>query len=175
MKTKGFLIIAIYLILVLPVKAAVYKDEARPLIYGVHYGKVLFYGMPVFDELKAGEDHPLKIHDKKIVSFVFTNFIVVKKGVNFGIVYTLEISPPEVTADGKITVIHRIRHPIMHNQTTDEYKMGSRYEQKIVPGRPVIFLFQFDEDRELVDGEFIFEVWYKDTLVVEKSFLLYLP
>jgi hypothetical protein len=98
------------------------------------------------------------------------------KGTYLGFQYRLSRLPPELENTKEIELRRVLIHPEMtlpDGSTTT----GSDYtvRRKIKLGKVNAYdAYGFHEDYELVEGEWAFQLWYKDNLLVEQKFTTYL-
>ena len=99
------------------------------------------------------------------------------KGTYLGFQYRISRLPPELE-DTRVIELRRVLiHPEMalpDGSTTT----GSDYpvQRKIKLGQVNSYdAYGFHEDYELVEGEWAFQLWYKDNLLVEQTFTTYWP
>jgi len=99
------------------------------------------------------------------------------KGGYLGFQYGLSKLPPELENTREIELRRVLTHPEMtlpDGSTTT----GSDYtvRRKIKLGQVTSYdAYGFHEDYELVEGEWAFQLWYQDDLLVEKKFTTYWP
>jgi hypothetical protein len=99
------------------------------------------------------------------------------KGTYLGFQYRLSRLPPELENTEAIELRRVLIHPEMtlpDGSTTT----GSDYSvrRKIKLGQVTSYdAYGFHEDYELVEGEWAFQLWYQDDLLVEKKFTTYWP
>lgn len=104
----------------------------------------------------------------KGVRFVeFTNDIPAKLGTGFGLQYVINSSPK----GARLNVTNVIRFP----GDGLEAPGGRRYEvseeeRTITLGERDFYGYAFDEEWEIIPGEWVFEVWYKNARLIRKTF-----
>ena len=99
------------------------------------------------------------------------------KGTYLGFQYRISDLPPEL----ENTRVIKLRRVLMHPEMTlpdGSATTGSDYmvTRKIKLGQVNSYdAYGFHEDYELVAGEWAFQLWYRDTLLVEQIFTTYQP
>ena len=97
----------------------------------------------------------------------FTNKIPAQLGVNFGFEYSINSSP----RGGRIHIRSVIRFPepgLVHPQGRHYEKSVERKYVRL--GERSLHGYGFDESWEIVPGEWVFEIWYKDARLIRKTF-----
>lgn len=107
------------------------------------------------------------------IKFVdFTNEIPGVLGTDFGIQFIINSSP----RGGKMEVTYVIRFPDGGlRQPNGKVWTESREEQDITIGERNFYGYGFDEEWEIVAGEWQFEVWYRKARLIRKTFTVVLP
>lgn len=101
-----------------------------------------------------------------------TDRIPLKRDVYFSYQYRLSNIP------GNQSIVN-LKRVLTHPQITlpdGSIKTGSEYMIKGRVKRGEVFAFDgyaFNESYEMVEGEWIFQIWYKDKMLVEKKFTSY--
>ena len=139
-------------------------------------GRVTHYGL--YEVLRTGPliDNPDtntgKTHSASTIQLIEqTNRIPISKGVYFG--FQTRIEPLPGKAFIKLKKI--VRHPEMllpDGSATSSYDVNET--KKVSSG--VAFTtsgYSLDEDYELVAGEWVFQFWYENSLLVEQRFHTY--
>ena len=91
-----------------------------------------------------------------------TSNISAEKGISFGIKYVVNGEPEGSKVKLKVVAIHP---PIKGN-----IKSSAMVEAKIGTWRADFYTF--NENYELVEGEWIFQIYHKNNLLIEKSFMV---
>ena len=102
-----------------------------------------------------------------------TRRIPLRTGVYFGYQYWLRLPPDE----GKPVLKRVLIHPEM---TLPDGSRVSRSERKLVKKAThgivtAIDAYALSEDYELVEGDWVFQLWYQDEMLVEAKFTSYWP
>ena len=137
--------------------------------------KILDYGI-------AGASDTSREDNKDVISGYITSGknITIKEtteripatmGINFGFHYLV------MSAEDKNIVLDvKVLHPPLTNPNTQETKVSDEWQE-----RAHCLMFKgfegwtFDNDWELVPGEWIVQIYYKGEKLVEKSFVIYKP
>jgi len=99
------------------------------------------------------------------------------KGTYLGFQYRISKLPPELEK----TRIIELRRVLIHPEMTlpdGSTTMGSDYtvSRKIKIGKVNSYdAYGFHEDYELVEGDWTFQLWYRDALLIEQKFTTYMP
>jgi hypothetical protein len=102
-----------------------------------------------------------------------TERIPLRKGVYFGYKYWLKIEPDKSRADLRRVLIHpEMTMPDGSKVSRSERIMKKRTTHGIVTALDGYALI---EDYELVEGDWTFQLWYEDNLLVEQTFTSYWP
>jgi hypothetical protein len=137
--------------------------------------KILKYGIYTATELKRVEAQDTLSGKRKVsadAEFVDTTTkIPAILGTRFGFRYVIKGSPEGKKIDIRVTRTH----PRMKNPRTGKVSTESKYNRKARIGIPGFLGFKFDEEWELVPGDHIFKVYYKDRQLLTKTFTVYLP
>jgi len=119
-----------------------------------------------------------KVVRKPVLEHVsMTNQIPLVKGTYFGFQYRLWNLPPEVMIKPVMDLRKVLIHPEMTlpdgSKTTgwDQTFKGKVKTQQVLGFDG----YAFNEDYELVEGNWIFQVWYKDKKLIERKFVSYHP
>lgn len=132
--------------------------------------ELLAYGVMKFSQVEAAkiatDDHPRVDHIKGIRFTRNEQRIVATPETSFGISYRVNGSSTGTMLD----VVHTLIFP----QGGIQDQSGHRYERSveqltIETGKPIVFGYGFDEDWERVAGEWVFQVWYHDTRILQKT------
>ncbi len=102
------------------------------------------------------------------VRFVeFTNTIPASLGTNFGFQYVINSSPK----GAEMNVTNVIRFPGEGLQRPGGRSWTeSREDRKIRIGHRDFYGYAFDEEWEMIPGEWVFEVWHKNARLIRKTF-----
>ncbi|MEN8207539.1 MAG: DUF3859 domain-containing protein [Pseudomonadota bacterium] len=106
-----------------------------------------------------------------------TERIPLVKDTYLGFQYRVTTLPPELEKKREMELRRVLRHPEMlleDGSTTT----GSDYtvSRKIKLGQVNAYdAYGFHDDYELVEGEWVFQLWYRDNLLVEQKFTTYRP
>lgn len=102
-----------------------------------------------------------------------TERIPLRKGVYFGYNYWLKIDPDKSRADLRRVLIHpEMVLPDGSRVSRSERSIRKRTTHGIVTA---LDGYALSEDYELVEGEWIFQLWSEDDLLVEQTFTTYWP
>jgi len=102
----------------------------------------------------------------------YTTNIPAQLGTTFGIQYLINSSPK----GGAFPVTCVILFPeggLVDSQGRT-YRRSSE-KLNITIGKKTFYGYGFDEPWELVPGEWVFQIWYKDTRLAQKKFTVMLP
>lgn len=115
-----------------------------------------------------------KLVHKPILEFVGqTDRIPLRKGVYFGYKYWLKIEPDKSRADLRRVLIHpEMTLPDGSKVSRSERAIRKRTTHGIVTA---LVGYALREDYELVEGDWTFQIWYGDDLLVEQTFTTYRP
>lgn len=151
---------------------------AKPSEQELPFGKVTKYGL--FRELGRGwiQDDPSASTGKIIrgatLEFVEdTDRIPLRKGVQFGYRYWLKFPSDQNQIGLRRVLIHpEMTLPDGSKVTQSERKISMRATHGIVTS---IDAYALSEDYELVEGEWIFQIWHKGKMLAEQQFVAYWP
>ena len=102
-----------------------------------------------------------------------TERIPLRRGVYFGYKYWLKIEPDQTRANLRRILIHpEMLMPDGSRVSRSERALRKRTTHGIVTALDV---YALSEDYELVEGDWTFQLWYKDDLLVEQTFTTYWP
>ena len=102
-----------------------------------------------------------------------THRIPLRKGVVFGYRYWLKFPSDENRASFRRVLIHpQMILPDDSNVTRSERNIGKGTTNGIVTS---IDAYALSEDYELVEGEWIFQLWYENKMLAEQRFTTYWP
>jgi hypothetical protein len=106
-----------------------------------------------------------------------TDRVPLVKDTYFGYQYRIWNLPPEVLAKPVMELRKVLIHPEMtlpDGSTTTGWDKPHR--GKVKTGQVIEFDgYAFNEDYELVEGDWIFQIWYGDQKLVERKFVTYWP
>ncbi len=102
----------------------------------------------------------------------FTNRIPMVMGTEFGIEYKINTKPKNRPIN--VTTIIRFPEPGLKQPRGRVYKMSKETQRRNI-GEPHLHGYGFDEEWEMVPGEWVFEVWHKKAKLVSKTFTVYDP
>lgn len=142
-------------------------NAAETLAFGVFtsYGKDS-------TTLSATDDAPPVDSVKSYRFREFTNRIPMQIGTEFGIEYQINTRPKGRPINISTVII--FPEPGLIRPGGKTYKKSTETKRTSI-GKGHLHGYGFDEDWELVPGEWIFEVWYKNARLVKKSFTIYDP
>ena len=150
-----------------PVTAELKQPVGRVLQYGIY---TLLRGGKVIDDPKTSTGKSLT---KPVISRDrITDRIPLIKGKYMAYQYRLSNIP------GRMVKLRRIlQHPALHlpdgtTSTGSDFTINKKLE------RGEVFAYDayaFNEDYEMEEGEWIFQIWYKDNKLVEQKFTTYHP
>jgi hypothetical protein len=152
------------------------QAEKTQVERSIPWGKATSYGL--FRERGRGwvrqdEDTSTgKLIRKPKLEFVEqTDRVPLRRGVYFGYKYWLKIEPDKSRADLRRVLIH----PEMVMPDGSKVNRSERGIYKRTTHGIVTALdgYALSEDYELVEGEWIFQLWYKGDLLVEQTFTTY--
>jgi len=146
-------------------------------------GRVLQYG--IYELVRGGNvvDSKLTTTGKAVSRATIqrveqTQNIPARKDVYFSYQYRLShLELKEGVENGVINLTRKLRHPPI-TLPDGSVKSGSEYTIKGKVRRGEVFAFDgyaFNEDYELVEGEWVFQIWHKNIKLVEQKFISYLP
>ena len=165
----------------LPVETEIEAEDANVQIQPS--GRVLQYG--IYELVRGGNVVDSKVTTTgKAVSGVTiqqveqTERIPAKKDVYFSYQYRLShLKLKKGAENGVINLTRKLKHPPI-TLPDGSVKSGSEYMIKGKVRRGEVFAFDgyaFNEDYELVEGEWVFQIWHKDIKLVEQKFISYFP
>lgn len=106
---------------------------------------------------------------EKVLLVTKTDSIPAKVGMQFGFWYIVKGEPK-----GKeITLVFRNQLPGIKNPAKEKIIHEEKYVNKIKIGVPGYKGYVFEFDWEAVPGKWTFQIFYKDNILVEKSFIVY--
>jgi len=154
-----------------PVKEPATIEIKQPI------GRVLQYG--IYTLVKGGEviDNPKTTTGKSLTRPVITRDrtaerIPLVKDKYMAYQYRLSNIP------GRMVKLRRVlQHPAMH-LPDDKVSTGSDFtiNKKLENGEVFAYdTYAFNEDYEMVEGVWTFQIWYKDNKLIEHSFTTYHP
>ena len=150
----------------------------QQVMHGISRGKATRHGL--FRERGKGwtrEDVNTStgklIRKPKLEFMEQTERIPLRKGVYFGYNYWLKIEPDKPRADLRRILIH----PEMIIPDGSKVSRSERAIRKRTTHGIVTALdgYALSEDYELVEGDWTFQLWYGDDLLVEQTFTTYWP
>lgn len=129
----------------------------------VGYG--IFEAIQVGDTAARGSSTPQgSVGNVRFVHF--SNEIPAVLGTQFGFQYVLSTSPR-----GLVDITYVIQFPepglVQHNGQTHQ---EARYHDRVPTGRKLLHGYGFDEAREMLPGEWVFEIWHKKVRLIRKTF-----
>jgi len=145
-------------------------------------GKVIEYG--IYGLVKAGRleqntatstgtiiNKPVLEHIKR------TNRIPIEKNTYFAYQYRISRLPDETRTRPVLELKRIVKHPAMVLPDGSRSNGSERIIRAKINAGQVIALdgYAFDEDYEMVAGDWIFQIWYKEHLLVEQKFTSYWP
>lgn len=102
-----------------------------------------------------------------------TDRIPLRKGVYFGYRYKLKVEPDKSRADLRRVLMHpEMILPDGSRVSRSERSLRKRSTYGIVTA---LDGYALNEDYELVEGDWTFQIWYEDNLLVEQAFTTYWP
>lgn len=93
-------------------------------------------------------------------------------GTEFGIEYKINTKPKNRPI--AVTTIIRFPEPGLKQPRGRTYLVSRETQRKAI-GEPHLHGYGFDEEWEMVPGEWVFEVWHKKAKLVSKTFTVYDP
>ena len=137
--------------------------------------KILKYGIYTSTKVERKEAQNT-LSGKRTISSEFefidtTTQIPAILGTRFGFKFVIKGSPEGKKIDIRVTTTH----PRMKNPRTGKVGTVNKYNRKARIGIPGYIGFGFDQEWEVVPGEYIFETYYKDRQLLKKAFTVYLP
>ena len=122
---------------------------------------------------KEGSSTGKVIRNAKLEFTETTDRIPLHKGVYFGYQYWLKFPPDQARPSYRRILIHpEMTLPDGSRVTRSERTTGKRATHGIVTA---IDGYTLSEDYELVEGDWTFQLWHKDNLLVEQKFTTYWP
>jgi hypothetical protein len=154
------------------------NNAATSQAAGIPRGKATRYGL--FRGRGAGwtstdkEAGTGKLIRKPKLEFVKqTDRVPLRKGVYFGYKYWLKIDPDKYRAELRRVLIHpEMTLPDGSKVSRSERTLKKRTTHGIVTA---LDGYALSEDYELVEGDWTFQLWYEDILLVEQTFTSYRP
>ena len=102
---------------------------------------------------------------KEFPKFMRAKVVPAKIGSGFGIVYVIDA----VSMKKELKILVKVTHPLIKGKTSYEsIKM-------VKLGRPNCFYFKFEDDSEVVEGNFNFQILYKNEIILHKEFIASKP
>ncbi len=135
-----------------------------------YYGKIIDYGiLKVEKEIRnhtasGSADHVTEVLYKNVSNT--TNIIPLKKGLTFG--YVFKILPNTKSETIEIYVIGI--HPAMKKQSHSKIETSYKYKDSIQLGKERYAGYTFNEDYEMVEGDWKIQIWFNERMLCEKSF-----
>ncbi len=145
-------------------------------------GSVIEYG--IYKAVKKGQlqDDPATSTGKTIGRPVLelveqTSRIPTKKETYFAYQYRITRLPPTALLKPWIEMRRVLIHPEMIRPDGSRTKGSERLIRGKVETGQVMGLdgYAFNEDYEMVEGDWIFQLWYQDKLLIEQKFTAYRP
>lgn len=181
MKRLRFLVLALALAGIHPVSAdgkqpGSKQEENKQLQRKIPWGKVTRYGLFserakgfTRDDSKASTGKSIR---KPTLEFSEdTQRIPLRTGVYFGYRYWLKLPPDQSRPEFRRVLIHpEMTLPDGSRVTRSERKFRKKATQGIVTA---IDAYALSEDYELVEGDWIFQLWYQSKMLVEAKFTTY--
>jgi len=172
MKKIMMFLILMFLCLEINIYAKVVIERTDIIEYGINsYGKNAIVASS--QSPKTSGSVVLKVNQDEIKFLESTEKIPAIIGTKFGFIYEIQGEPKRKNIKVKnITIFpaeglidpknnKKFAQSIFQN----ELKMNERHYRG----------YQFDEEWELVPGEWVFQIWYDDIKLVEKKFIVYKP
>ncbi len=151
-----------------------------PVNETVPQGSVIEYG--IYKAVKKGQlqDDPStstgKIIRKPVLELVEqTNRIPLKKETYFAYQYRITRLPKSTLIKPWMELRRILIHPDIIRPDGSRSTRSERIIREKVDTGQVIALdgYAFNEDYEMVEGDWIFQIWYQDSLLVEQKFTSY--
>ena len=102
-----------------------------------------------------------------------TNRVPLRKGVRFGYRYWLKLPPDQKRPSFKRVLIHpEMTLPDGSTVSRSERILKKHATHGIVTA---IDAYALSEDYELVEGEWVFQLWYNEQMLVEQKFIAFNP
>lgn len=137
--------------------------EKRP---NITKSKILDFG--IVDENEK-QYFPWKDNGKEAVKefpkFIHAKVVPAKIGSGFGIVYVIDAV--SIKKEPKILV--KVTHPLIKGKTSYESIKMVKF------GQPNCFYFKFEDESEVVEGNFNFQILYKNEIILHKKFIARKP
>lgn len=142
------------------------------------YGKATKYGLFrergagwIQDSAKTGTGKVIRGATLEFVED--TNRVPLRTGVTFGYRYWLKFPPDQNRASLRRVLIHpEMTLPNGSKVSRSERNIGKKTTHGIVTS---IDAYALSEDYELVEGEWVFQLWSEDRLLAEQIFTSYWP
>ncbi len=116
---------------------------------------------------EQSDKYPRVDHIKGVRFTRNTQRITANPKTTFGISYTANSSQPGANLD----IVHKLIFPAGGLQDPAGRRYDTAIEELTIrSGMPVIYGYGFDEDWERVPGEWVFQVWYHDARILQKTF-----
>ena len=97
---------------------------------------------------------------KEFPKFIRAKVVPAKIGSGFGIVYVIDA----VSMKQEPKILVKVTHPLIKGKTSYEsIKM-------VKLGQPICFYFKFEDESEVVEGNFNFQILYKNEIILHKKF-----
>jgi hypothetical protein len=124
--------------------------------------KILDFGIVDENEIQyfPWKDDNEKEAVKEFPKFIQTKVVPAKIGSGFGIVYVIDA----VSMKKELKILVKVTHPLIKGKTSYEsIKM-------VKLGQPNCFYFKFEDESEVVEGNFNFQILYKKEVILHKKF-----
>ena len=119
---------------------------------------------------RFSEKEKPSVLSKNIIGFIKeATEIPLKMGTHFGFSYIVKTNSPQPALDLKFTA----QHPEMQNPKTNKVENSYEYETTKITDRENFFGFIFEEEFELVEGDWLFQILYEDSVLCQKGFKVY--
>lgn len=111
--------------------------------------------------------------DVRGISFLeYTTDIPAELGVNFGFQYIINSSPRGKPI--RVTTVIKLPEGGLQRPGGRLYT-ESRDTHDVIIGKKALHGYGFDEEWEMVPGEWVFELWYKEARLIKKTFNIFSP
>jgi hypothetical protein len=144
--------------------------------------EVFEYG--IYKMVDKGEvvDDPATSTGKSLKNLVIehveqTDRIPIEKDIYFGYQYRIDKLPAEMLIKPQVALRRVLIHPPMTLPDGSQKSGSERMIHRDIKDGSVAALdgYALNEDYEMVEGEWIFQIWYRDQKLIEQKFIAYHP
>jgi hypothetical protein len=164
MKVKSMLVGSV-IVALLASCATLKQERPLPMVRIVDFG--IYKGTIV--GVKENPDAPmgstLQTDNLKLIEMTTT--VRMEKNVEFGIRYALDEA--EV---GQVEIVRKVIHPGFYDPHTKRSSTEYVSKKTLKAGETYYQGYKLEEDFEMVPGAWSFQLWYQNTLIARKDFVV---